>query len=242
MELYRSSAALLASGGRIAATLVGLVGVGALVGWVRATAYFKYFGASWIVSALPFVEVMSWSLLPVLSAAGGVYIAVEMLEEHWPDDQVLRRSIYILLANLLVCLLSWAGSFFFPGYMGTSLGLLLWLGSLANGFVFVGLLTALRGDRGYMISAAGALCLVSFLLLTPAASGIISAREDCENDRLPVVSLRGKPAGDVRLLATSADRFYLVAHAGDCSLRPVVLAKAEEIEGILGRSFVQKRP
>ena len=203
---------------KVASVLISFTAVAAVVGWVQARTYYSQFGASWLVSKLGTVDILSFSFLPIALLAVLLWMGITDLEEGGKrrrryTERVLRYGwIFFVVEIPLAFVVNW----FDLSSVSVLLSIILVVAyALFAGTAFEALVIAFRYRTLTWRTPHTGLIFGIVLLglyVVPMQMGITQAKMDLhpENSKLPEVMLQSPAEDAYRLLLASSDRVYLV--------------------------------
>lgn len=225
---------------KLASGALGLVIIAYLVGWLRAESYYSAFGARWVTRELTPIELLSFSLWPLVFLVIGLVLTMTDIAERLIGKSLRQVESFLLglviFSQTIAMGLSWSGYKIMAAYFA--------LASLFNSssllmLTFGKIVLGLHSNRFKWHSSL--VWILFWACLSYGANCMIlgSIEGDRDNDpahsELPAVMLRDTVVGDWRLLRSSDQTMYVANIADSTNHPPVSVLGADQVTAIMRR-------
>jgi len=232
---------------KVAAGAVGLSGLAYIIGWIYAQAYFSVFGAKWLVSEVPILNLMGYSWWPVIVVLFFAYLGINDLAEiertnNIEDSRRFKTTSWVFNYGRWIFLCTTLADFIISMIGYPKIARIL---SVINMFIIVALATSSFELLAFRLSKPNLQIRLAIVNLTyaiiffglyaaPTQMGKNTALLDKEPDSLslPFVELRNDPNKEFKLIMSSGDRYYIFPSKYETAYPPIQIVTTSQIQSI----------
>jgi len=217
--------------------MAGLIAAGALgygIGYIRSASYFTVAGIGWATNLLTPLQLLTWSVVPILVIASAAFLATSLAMEGWPSrTRFWSTAIGASVGPLLLLASTWVVDLLFGTSSFDSTAPLVWLMLLMFLLACLGAFLLTRSvyhsPPGSFPAEpfAGILALTLAFLVIPFLGAAMKARRDMDSSTTPLPIVRLGPEEAWHLVAVVGEQL-LVA---DLSADPIV-ARVVDPDGL----------